>query len=102
MDDITKLKELCNKYNIWLHLSGDNLSGLALAKSNSDVCSYNNISNNSNNISNIYYFQSPNIADSMTLTPSIWLNISALPVVVSFIKINLICTLYTLAESTCN
>jgi len=30
MDDIVNLKELCSKHNIWLHLSGDNLSGLAL------------------------------------------------------------------------
>ncbi|XP_050542353.1 pyridoxal-dependent decarboxylase domain-containing protein 1 [Daktulosphaira vitifoliae] len=65
MDDISKLKELCNKYNVWLHLSGDNLSGLALASSKS---------------------LSTPLADSMTLTPSIWLNISGLPVVTLFEK----------------
>lgn len=37
IDDIAKLKELCNKYNIWLHLSGDNLSGLALANLKTEV-----------------------------------------------------------------
>lgn len=37
MDDIVNLKELCKKYSIWIHLSGDNLSGLALAKYNIEV-----------------------------------------------------------------
>ncbi|XP_027840497.2 pyridoxal-dependent decarboxylase domain-containing protein 1 [Aphis gossypii] len=65
MDDIVSLKELCNKHNIWLHLSGDNLSGLALTT---------------------FKTKSSNLADSMTLTPSIWLNISALPVITLFDK----------------
>ncbi|XP_050433013.1 pyridoxal-dependent decarboxylase domain-containing protein 1 [Adelges cooleyi] len=65
MDDIVGLKELCNKYNIWLHLSGDNLSVLALKSSNT---------------------QETSLADSITLTPSIWLNITALPVVTLFNK----------------
>uniref|UniRef100_A0A2H8TGC9 Pyridoxal-dependent decarboxylase domain-containing protein 1 n=1 Tax=Melanaphis sacchari TaxID=742174 RepID=A0A2H8TGC9_9HEMI len=65
MDDIVNLKELCNKHNIWLHLSGDNLSGLALKT---------------------FKIKSSNLADSMTLTPSIWLNISALPVITLFDK----------------
>lgn len=38
MDDIVHLKELCTKYGIWLHISGDNLSALALAKPNTEVC----------------------------------------------------------------
>lgn len=37
MDDVSKLKELCIKYNTWLHLSGDNLSGLALISSKTQV-----------------------------------------------------------------
>ncbi|VVC28517.1 Hypothetical protein CINCED_3A023170 [Cinara cedri] len=65
VDDLVNFKELTNKYNIWLHLSGDNLSGLVLAKSKHEI---------------------PSLADSMTLTPSIWLNISALPVITLFDK----------------
>lgn len=38
MDDIVNLKELCSKNNIWFHISGDNLSGLALAKFKTEVC----------------------------------------------------------------
>lgn len=37
MDDIVNLKELCSKHNIWLHLSGDNLSGLALTTFKTNV-----------------------------------------------------------------
>jgi len=38
MDNIVHLKELCNKYSIWFHVSGDNLSGLAFAKVKTEVC----------------------------------------------------------------
>lgn len=38
MDDIVNLKKLCIKYNIWLHISGDNLSSLALTKNTTEVC----------------------------------------------------------------
>lgn len=38
MDDLVNMKEICTKYGIWLHISGDNLSGLALAKSKTEVC----------------------------------------------------------------
>jgi len=42
MDNIVHLKELCSKYSIWFHVSGDNLSALTLAKFKTEVC-LNNI-----------------------------------------------------------
>lgn len=43
MDDIANLKELCSKYSIWFHISGDNLSGLALSSHKTEVCLNNDI-----------------------------------------------------------
>lgn len=88
MDDIVHLKELCSKSNIWMHLSGDNLSGLALAKFKTEVCTVLILMKMRTFINQLFFcFQgTPNLADSITLTPSIWLNISALPVIVSFSK----------------
>lgn len=36
-DNISRLREICDKYNIWLHLRGDNLAALALNNSPKDL-----------------------------------------------------------------
>lgn len=39
-DNITRLREICDKYNVWLHLRGDSLAALALNNSPKDLVSY--------------------------------------------------------------
>lgn len=36
-DNISRLREVCDKYNIWLHLRGDSLAALALNNSSKDL-----------------------------------------------------------------
>ncbi|XP_014230081.1 putative pyridoxal-dependent decarboxylase domain-containing protein 2 [Trichogramma pretiosum] len=60
-DNIVRLKELCDKYNVWLHLRGDSLAALALNNSMKDL--------------------STKIAHSITLPLGIWLGIPSLPCV---------------------
>lgn len=36
-DNISRLREVCDKYNIWLHLRGDSLAALALNNSAKDL-----------------------------------------------------------------
>ncbi|XP_058804435.1 putative pyridoxal-dependent decarboxylase domain-containing protein 2 isoform X2 [Phymastichus coffea] len=60
-DNITRLREICDKYNVWLHLRGDSLAALTLNSSPKDLSS--------------------KIADSITLPLGIWLGIPSLPVV---------------------
>ncbi|KAJ8679673.1 hypothetical protein QAD02_015460 [Eretmocerus hayati] len=68
-DNIGRLREICDKYNIWLHFQGDSLAALALNTSAKDLVP-------------------TKIADSITLPLGVWLGIPSLPVV----------TLYRLAE----
>ncbi|KAG5314434.1 PDXD1 protein, partial [Pseudoatta argentina] len=67
-DNITRLRAICDKYNVWLHLRGHSLAALALNNSAKDLPS--------------------KIADSITLPLGTWLGIPSLPVV----------TLYRLAD----
>ncbi|XP_066592207.1 putative pyridoxal-dependent decarboxylase domain-containing protein 2 isoform X2 [Prorops nasuta] len=57
-DNISRLRAICEKYNVWLHLRGNSLAALALC-------------NTAKNL----------IADSITLPLGIWLGIPCLPVV---------------------
>lgn len=67
-DNVTRLRAICDKYNVWLHLRGHSLAALALNNSTKDLPS--------------------KIADSITLPLGTWLGIPSLPVV----------TLYRLAD----
>ncbi|KYN36581.1 Pyridoxal-dependent decarboxylase domain-containing protein 1 [Trachymyrmex septentrionalis] len=67
-DNITRLRAICDKYNVWLHLRGHSLAALALNNSAKDLPT--------------------KIADSITLPLGTWLGIPSLPVV----------TLYRLAD----
>ncbi|XP_014207727.1 putative pyridoxal-dependent decarboxylase domain-containing protein 2 [Copidosoma floridanum] len=60
-DNITRLQEICDKYNVWLHLRGNSLAALALSNSSKDLTS--------------------KLADSITLSLGVWLGIPSLPVV---------------------
>ncbi|XP_034939904.1 pyridoxal-dependent decarboxylase domain-containing protein 1 [Chelonus insularis] len=69
-DNVARLIEICEKYNVWLHLRGHSLAALTLNKSPPvDLTS--------------------GIADSITLPLGVWLGISSLPIV----------TLYRLTDS---
>ncbi|XP_051162616.1 pyridoxal-dependent decarboxylase domain-containing protein 1 [Leptopilina boulardi] len=68
-DNINRLREICDKYNVWLHLRGHSLAALALSNSTKDL--------------------PLKIADSVTLPLGIWLGIPSLPVA----------TLYRLTDS---
>ncbi|XP_063286383.1 pyridoxal-dependent decarboxylase domain-containing protein 1 isoform X1 [Pelobates fuscus] len=61
-DKLARLKELCNQYNIWLHVEGVNLATLALGYVNSSVLAATK-------------------CDSMTLTLGPWLGLPAVPAV---------------------
>ncbi|XP_076171031.1 pyridoxal-dependent decarboxylase domain-containing protein 1 [Ptiloglossa arizonensis] len=60
-DNIARLRAICDKYNVWLHLRGHSLSALALNNSTKDLPS--------------------RVADSITLPLGVWLGIPSLPVV---------------------
>ncbi|XP_017887955.1 putative pyridoxal-dependent decarboxylase domain-containing protein 2 [Ceratina calcarata] len=60
-DNIARLRAICDKYNVWLHLRGHSLAALALNNSAKDLPS--------------------KVADSVTLPLGIWLGIPSLPVV---------------------
>ncbi|XP_011503560.1 PREDICTED: pyridoxal-dependent decarboxylase domain-containing protein 1 isoform X2 [Ceratosolen solmsi marchali] len=60
-DNISRLRDICDKYDVWLHLRGDSLAALVLNNSTKDMSS--------------------KIADSITLPLGIWLGIPSLPVV---------------------
>nr|XP_050845721.1 pyridoxal-dependent decarboxylase domain-containing protein 1 [Vespula vulgaris] len=60
-DNITRLRAICDKYNVWLHLRGHSLAALALNNSTRDL--------------------PLKIADSITLPLGIWLGVPSLPVV---------------------
>ncbi|XP_076249008.1 pyridoxal-dependent decarboxylase domain-containing protein 1 isoform X1 [Calliopsis andreniformis] len=60
-DNIARLRAICDKYNVWLHLSGHSLAALALNNSAKELPS--------------------KVADSITLPLGIWLGIPSLPVV---------------------
>ncbi|CAK9802721.1 Pyridoxal-dependent decarboxylase domain-containing protein 1 [Anthophora plagiata] len=60
-DNIARLRAICDKYNVWLHLRGHSLAALALNNSAKDLPS--------------------KIADSVTLPLGVWLGIPSLPVV---------------------
>jgi 7-keto-8-aminopelargonate synthetase-like enzyme len=36
-DNISRLREICDKYNVWLHLRGDSLAALVLNNSTKDL-----------------------------------------------------------------
>lgn len=36
-DNIGRLREICDKYNVWLHLRGHSLAALALSNSTKDL-----------------------------------------------------------------
>ncbi|KYQ52175.1 Pyridoxal-dependent decarboxylase domain-containing protein 1 [Trachymyrmex zeteki] len=77
-DNITRLRAICDKYNVWLHLRGHSLAALALNNSAKDLHSLL-----------LVKFEDPSkIADSITLPLGTWLGIPSLPVV----------TLYRLAD----
>ncbi|KZC08255.1 Pyridoxal-dependent decarboxylase domain-containing protein 1 [Dufourea novaeangliae] len=57
-DNIARLRAICDKYNVWLHLRGHSLAALALNSSAKDL-----------------------VSDSITLPLGIWLGIPSLPVV---------------------
>ncbi|KAK7801393.1 hypothetical protein U0070_001180, partial [Myodes glareolus] len=61
-DKIGRLKELCEQYDIWLHVEGVNLATLALGYVSSSVLAATK-------------------CDSMTLTPGPWLGLPAVPAV---------------------
>ncbi|XP_031828116.1 pyridoxal-dependent decarboxylase domain-containing protein 1 [Nomia melanderi] len=60
-DNIARLRAICDKYNVWLHLRGHSLAALALNNLAKDLPS--------------------KVADSITLPLGIWLGIPSLPVV---------------------
>ncbi|XP_001604406.2 putative pyridoxal-dependent decarboxylase domain-containing protein 2 isoform X2 [Nasonia vitripennis] len=60
-DNLSRLREICDKHNVWLHLRGDSLAALTLNNSAKDLSS--------------------KIADSITLPLGVWLGIPSLPVV---------------------
>ncbi|KAK0077549.1 hypothetical protein PV325_003764 [Microctonus aethiopoides] len=60
-DNVARLREICDKYNVWLHLRGHSLAALALNNSPKDL--------------------PVKIADSITLLLGVWLGIPSLPVV---------------------
>ncbi|XP_014296945.1 pyridoxal-dependent decarboxylase domain-containing protein 1 [Microplitis demolitor] len=60
-DNVSRLREICDKYNVWLHLRGHSLAALALNNAPKDLPS--------------------KIADSITLPLGSWLGIPSLPVV---------------------
>ncbi|XP_076286506.1 pyridoxal-dependent decarboxylase domain-containing protein 1 [Lasioglossum baleicum] len=60
-DNIARLRAICDKYNVWLHLRGHSLAALALNNSAKDLPS--------------------KVADSITLPLGIWLGTPSLPVV---------------------
>ncbi|XP_043248213.1 pyridoxal-dependent decarboxylase domain-containing protein 1 [Colletes gigas] len=60
-DNIARLRAICDKYNVWLHLRGHSLAALALNNSAKDLSS--------------------KVADSITLLLGVWLGIPSLPVV---------------------
>lgn len=61
-DKLSRLKELCVQYSIWLHVEGVNLATLALGHVTSPVMAATK-------------------SDSMTLTPGPWLGLPAVPAV---------------------
>ncbi|XP_051987356.1 pyridoxal-dependent decarboxylase domain-containing protein 1-like isoform X2 [Xyrauchen texanus] len=61
-DKLSRLKELCVQYNMWLHVEGVNLATLALGQVPSTVTAATK-------------------CDSMTLTPGPWLGLPAVPAV---------------------
>ncbi|XP_051570257.1 pyridoxal-dependent decarboxylase domain-containing protein 1-like isoform X2 [Myxocyprinus asiaticus] len=61
-DKLSRLKELCVQYNMWLHVEGVNLATLALGQVSSTVTAATK-------------------CDSMTLTPGPWLGLPAVPAV---------------------
>uniref|UniRef100_A0A8C8VMT1 Pyridoxal-dependent decarboxylase domain-containing protein 1 n=1 Tax=Pelusios castaneus TaxID=367368 RepID=A0A8C8VMT1_9SAUR len=61
-DKLGRLKELCEQYNMWLHVEGVNLATLALGYVSSSVLAATK-------------------CDSMTLTPGSWLGLPAVPAV---------------------
>ncbi|XP_044004224.1 pyridoxal-dependent decarboxylase domain-containing protein 1 isoform X2 [Aphidius gifuensis] len=58
-DNVLRLHEICDKYNVWLHIRGHSLAALSLTNTTKDLSS--------------------KIADSITLPIGIWLGIPALP-----------------------
>ncbi|CAG5088395.1 Similar to pdxdc1: Pyridoxal-dependent decarboxylase domain-containing protein 1 (Xenopus laevis) [Cotesia congregata] len=73
-DNVSRLREICDKYNVWLHLRGHSLAALALNNAPKDLSKNPSPSK---------------IADSITLPLGAWLGIPSLPVV----------TLYRLTDS---
>ncbi|XP_048051859.1 pyridoxal-dependent decarboxylase domain-containing protein 1 isoform X2 [Megalobrama amblycephala] len=61
-DKLSRLKELCAQYDMWLHVEGVNLATLALGQASSTVTAATK-------------------CDSMTLTPGPWLGLPAVPAV---------------------
>ncbi|XP_071375190.1 pyridoxal-dependent decarboxylase domain-containing protein 1 [Centroberyx affinis] len=61
-DKLSRLKELCDQYSMWLHVEGVNLATLALGQVSSAVMAANR-------------------SDSMTLTPGLWLGLPAVTAV---------------------
>ncbi|KAM3597129.1 uncharacterized protein V6R79_000213 [Siganus canaliculatus] len=61
-DKLTRLKELCDQYGIWLHVEGVNLATLALGQATSAAMAASK-------------------SDSMTLTPGQWLGLPAVTAV---------------------
>ncbi|XP_072549873.1 pyridoxal-dependent decarboxylase domain-containing protein 1 isoform X2 [Salminus brasiliensis] len=61
-DKLSRLKELCVQYNVWLHVEGVNLATLVLGHISSTVTAATK-------------------CDSMTLTPGPWLGLPAVPAV---------------------
>ncbi|XP_067274893.1 pyridoxal-dependent decarboxylase domain-containing protein 1 [Pseudorasbora parva] len=61
-DKLSRLKELCVQYNMWLHVEGVNLATLTLGQISSTVTAATK-------------------CDSMTLTPGPWLGLPAVPAV---------------------
>lgn len=61
-DKLGRLKELCDQYNMWLHVEGVNLATLALGQATSAVVAATK-------------------SDSMTLTPGLWLGLPAVTAV---------------------
>uniref|UniRef100_A0A8B9KHZ1 Pyridoxal-dependent decarboxylase domain-containing protein 1 n=1 Tax=Astyanax mexicanus TaxID=7994 RepID=A0A8B9KHZ1_ASTMX len=61
-DKLSRLKELCVQYNVWLHVEGVNLATLVLGQISSVVTAATK-------------------CDSMTLTPGPWLGLPAVPAV---------------------
>ncbi|XP_077979735.1 putative pyridoxal-dependent decarboxylase domain-containing protein 2 isoform X2 [Glandiceps talaboti] len=61
-DNISRLRELCDEFKIWLHVEGDNLAALPLGSPPASVLAAKK-------------------ANSITLTPSVWLGLPAVPAV---------------------